>query len=71
MPAAITRLLGILEDYDDYEELDKIVFYLGMARTKLRTPNPEATRELAVEAFERLRGEYPESEYVQKIPKGY
>lgn len=61
--AAVWRLEGIVENYPEYEEMDKILFVLGMAKYKGQRP------EMAAEIFEQLRTEYPESRHIQKIPK--
>jgi len=56
-------LEGIVENFPDYEEMDKALYMLGMANHKGKRP------EDAVEIFEQLRTEYPESSYIKKIPK--
>lgn len=61
--AAVWRLEGVLEDFPDYEDLDKALFFLGMANYKGKRP------EEAAEAFEQLRTEYPESRFIKKIPR--
>ena len=61
--AAVWRLEGILEDFPDYQEIDKALFFLGMANHKGKRP------EEAAEVFEQLRTEYPESRYIKKIPR--
>jgi len=61
--AAVWRLEGILEDFPDYQEIDRTLFFLGMANYKGKRP------EEAAEVFEQLRTEYPESRYIKKIPR--
>ena len=60
--AATWRLEGITEDYPDFQEMDKVLFILGMAFGKGGRPDR------AEEIFERLRSEYPESRFIKKIP---
>ena len=55
-------LEGLTEDYPDFEEMDKVLFILGMAFGKGGDPDR------AVEVFERLGSEYPESPFAKKIP---
>ncbi len=62
-PAAVARLQTILDDYPDYEEIDRALYYLGLALAKLER-NDEADQ-----VFERLRSEHPESSFVGKLPK--
>lgn len=61
--AAVWRLEGIVEDFPDYQEMDKALYMLGMSNYKGKRPEP------AAEIFEQLRTEYPESRYIKKIPK--
>lgn len=61
--SAVNRFLGLLEDYPDYDQKDKIYFYLGKAYLEGRA---------LVEAdkyFTKLRREFPASEYSKDIPK--
>ena len=60
--AATWRLEGIVEDFPDYSEMDKVLHMLGMSYFKGKNA------EKAAEFFEQLRTEYPESRYLQKIP---
>ena len=60
--AATWRLEGIVEDFPDYEEMDKVLYMLGMAFYKGKSA------EKAAEIFTQLRSEYPESRYIKKIP---
>ncbi|HVS01285.1 MAG TPA: outer membrane protein assembly factor BamD [Thermoanaerobaculia bacterium] len=60
--AAVARLEQLLADYPDYPDKAKVYYHLGVA---------EAARGQAEEArkwFDRLRQEYPGSEYVAEIP---
>jgi outer membrane protein assembly factor BamD len=61
--AAVSRFEGLLEDYPDYPETAKVLHHLGRAFHKL----DEA--EKARETFDRLRDEYPQSEWAREIPK--
>jgi outer membrane protein assembly factor BamD len=60
--AAAWRLEGLTEDYPDFQEMDKVLYILGMAFGKGGRPDK------AVEVFESLRSEYPESRFIKKIP---
>ena len=60
--SAVWRLGDLVEDYPDFEEMDKVLFMLGMAYGKGRLP------EEAIETFDQLRTEYPDSRYIKKIP---
>jgi outer membrane protein assembly factor BamD len=61
-PAAVSRFETALEEYPETEGLDRVLFHLGMAHLKLNAFGD------ANDTFERLRGEYPDSPYVAKIP---
>ena len=61
-PAAVSRFRTVLDDYPESEGQDKVLFHLGLALTKTNQPGE------AVEAFDRLRAEYPESPWVAKVP---
>ena len=61
--SAIWRLEGIVEDYPDFDEMDKVLYMLGMAYRK------NGRAEDALATFDDLRTGYPESKFVQKIPK--
>jgi len=61
--AAVGRFSGMLSAYPDYPELDKVLYYLGMAYRKYDKA------EQARSTFERLRAEYPDSSWVHKIPR--
>ncbi|MCB1037094.1 MAG: outer membrane protein assembly factor BamD [Acidobacteria bacterium] len=61
--AAIERLEGVLEDYQDYGEKDKVYLTLGQSYVKA------GLNLKAFNIFEKLRREFPESPYVKDIPK--
>lgn len=61
--AAIARLETIEKDYPHYAEMDKVLFHLGVSHLKLRQGSK------AVEYFQRLRQEHPESEWLEKVPE--
>lgn len=60
--AASWRLEALTEDFPDFHEMDKVLYILGMSFGKGGSP------ERAIEIFERLRAEYPDSRYVKKLP---
>jgi outer membrane protein assembly factor BamD len=60
---ATSRLEGLLEDYPDFAETDRALYYLGM--TYRKSDREEESRE----AFRRLTEEYPESPWADKIPQ--
>jgi outer membrane protein assembly factor BamD len=60
--AASERFEYLLATYPQYQEKDKIIYHLGLAYGQSQKP------EEARKAFERLRGEYPQSPFVQEIP---
>lgn len=64
--SAVVRLERLVADYPDYSERDKALYFLGLAYSKSRK---EEDRAKAAETFERLRQEYPDSPYLQEIPK--
>lgn len=62
-PAAIARLEGLLENFPDYDEKAKALYNLGLAYRKAkRADDAQAT-------FSRLRDDFPESEFIKKIPE--
>jgi outer membrane protein assembly factor BamD len=61
--AAIARFEFLIGNYPDYTELDKVLYYLAQSYER------SEKLELAQEARDRLRSEYPQSEYVQKLAK--
>lgn len=60
--AAVGRFEHLLENYPGYPEMDKVYFHLGMAKSKL------GEQEEAIQWFDRLREEFPESPLVSSIP---
>ena len=60
---ATSRLEGVLEDYPDFEQTDRVLYYLGM--TYRKSEREEESREM----FDRLTAEYPDSRYARQIPK--
>ena len=62
-PAAAKRFRTVLDEYPETEGIDQTLLHLGMALLKL---NQWAE---AAEAFDRLRSEYPDSPYLEKVPK--
>jgi outer membrane protein assembly factor BamD len=61
--AAIARFNFLIENYPDYTEVDKALYYL--AESYARTEQSD----LAQETRERLRSEHPQSEYVQRLAR--
>lgn len=61
--AAIARLETVLEQHPDYAAMDRVLWMLGSAQRKAgQTLEAQAT-------FDRLRAEYPESEFLKEIPR--
>lgn len=65
-PGAIGRFEHLMDRYPEYPEKDKVLFYLGQSYRQGRT---REYRLKAVDTFERLAENYPESEYVEEIPE--
>lgn len=59
---AISRLEYALENYPEFSETDRVLFYLGMSHRK--ADQEEESRQV----FDRLRREYPDSSWVGEIP---
>jgi len=59
--AAVARFEYLLEEFPEYEETDKVLFFLA------RAYEMGDQQDLASETRERLRSEYPQSEYVTKL----
>lgn len=60
--AAESRFEGMLEDYPEYSETDKVLYFMGKSQLKQKhVADAEVT-------FQRLQAEYPDSEYVRKFP---
>jgi outer membrane protein assembly factor BamD len=64
--SAIERYDYLLEHYPGYPERDKVLYHLCEAYRARRTPGDG---DLARATCQRLESEFPESEYVAKIPK--
>ena len=64
--SAIDRYVYLLENYVDYAERDKVLYHLCAAYLKRKG---KGDTDLARQTCERLQSEYPESKYVEKIPK--
>lgn len=57
---SVGRFVGLLEDFPDYDQRDKVLYYLSIAYDELNeTEKAEATRE-------QLSADYPDSEYNHK-----
>lgn len=65
-PGAIQRFEYLLENYPDYVDKDKVLFFLG---SSYRLGRSREYKLKAVDAFTRLREEFPDSKYVSEIPK--
>jgi outer membrane protein assembly factor BamD len=61
--ATSSRLNYLLGNYPEYGEKDKVYFYLGMAHQRMDQP------EEARQWFDKLRQEFPSSEFVGDIPR--
>ena len=61
-PGAEGRFKRLLEEYPNYPETDKVLYFLGKTQIQLAKYGD------AFDTFERLREEYPDSEWVAKIP---
>jgi outer membrane assembly lipoprotein YfiO len=59
---AVARFEGLLEEYPEYSARDRALYYLGL------TQHRRGQLEQAATAFERLRDDYPDSEWIEKIP---
>ena len=64
--SAIDRYVYLLDNYPAYPDRDKVLYHLCEAYLARKA---QGDRDLAVEACGRLQSEFPESEYVAKIPK--
>lgn len=63
--AAAGRFETLLERFPAYTERDKVLYHLGLAYARSRNYDLYAQAE---STFDRLRGEYPGSEWVERIP---
>jgi outer membrane protein assembly factor BamD len=66
--SAIDRYVYLLDNYADYAERDKVLYHLCTAYLKRKA---QGDTELARQTCQRLETEYPESHYVEKIPKSW
>lgn len=64
--SAVDRYVYLLENYPDYADRDKVLYHLCAAYLARKAPGD---LDLARETCGRLEKEFPESEYVEKIPK--
>jgi outer membrane protein assembly factor BamD (BamD/ComL family) len=62
-PAAVQRFRTVIDEYPDTEGQDRALFHLGLALLKMTMWGETK------ETFDRLRSEYPDSPYVQKVPE--
>ena len=62
-PAAVARFRTVLDEYPETEGVDQTLFHLGTAQLQMNDFGG------ALESFNRLRDEYPDSPFVQKIPQ--
>lgn len=60
--AAVARLQGLLDKYPAYSQKDKVLYFLGRAHQDMQKPDE------ARAAFDRLRSEFPDSEYIGELP---
>ena len=65
-PGAIARFEYLMETYPDYNEMDKVLYYLGSSYRKGQNREYKLK---AVATFDRLREEFPESRYLSEIPE--
>lgn len=61
--AAVERFQYLLDHYRTYPGTDRVLYFLGAAQLKIKH------RDEAREVFDRLRKDFPKSEFVAKIPK--
>ncbi len=61
--AAVARFERIVEEFPDYPEMDKALYFLGRSNRKWKKPAE------AIAAFDRLRSDYPESPFIAKEPE--
>ena len=60
--AAVERFQYLVDHYPDYPQTDRVLYYLGAAQLKIK--HKDAAREV----FDRLRKDFPKSEFAAKIP---
>lgn len=63
LDGATARLEYALENYPEFGETDRVLFYLGMTHRKAE--REEESRQV----FERLQQEYPDSPWIEEIPE--
>ncbi|MEM7480646.1 MAG: outer membrane protein assembly factor BamD [Acidobacteriota bacterium] len=63
--AAIQRFEGLLASYPNYSERDKVLYHLGLTYNRSLRPQDKIK---AIEVFDRLRTEHPESPWIADIP---
>lgn len=61
--SAVSRLEYLLENYPEFPRRDEALYHLGLARQRMRQPDE------AREVFDQLRAEFPNSSYVDQIPR--
>jgi outer membrane protein assembly factor BamD len=61
--AAAGRLEGMLEEFPEYTEKDKVLFQLGKSYASMRQIDKASS------TFDRLRRQFPDSPYLEDIPK--
>ena len=62
-PAAVSRFQTVLDEYPETEGQDKALFHLGLALLKTNQWGE------ALETFNRLKSEHPDSPWVAKVPE--
>jgi tol-pal system protein YbgF len=62
-PAAVERFRTVVDEYPETEGIDRALFNLGLALLKVNQWQE------AEDTFVRLRSEYPDSPYLEKIPE--
>lgn len=60
--AAVNRFEGLLEEFPEYEAIDKVLFHLAESLRALEQ------KDKADEVVQRLRTEHPQSEYASRLP---
>lgn len=61
--SAVKRFEYLMKTFPDYKEMDKAIFHLGLAYVQAQIYS------VATEQFDRLRKEFPDSRYLNDIPK--
>ncbi|HXO21933.1 MAG TPA: outer membrane protein assembly factor BamD [Thermoanaerobaculia bacterium] len=60
--AAAARFEYLLKNFPNYNQKDKVFYFMGLAYQRSRNP------EEAKKAFERLKQEYPQSPFITQVP---